>query len=198
MASTLTRGCRAKVKRKELAIICLHAPLLDAEATPLCALLEEHSAQAVLWIEGARQCTDVATASGLVNAERSLAVDLCEEYVRACVHCLLLPQCGDNEPRSKEAHCLCREGDDGSAMVCCDSCEQWFHTRCVGIRRKKDLDALDAYVCMRCAQKRGQRYVFAWDRPGTDPECSVGTRCSGDSHKSQLQKADEHEPVPMD
>ncbi|CAM9571839.1 unnamed protein product [Sphacelaria rigidula] len=26
-------------------------------------------------------------------------------------------------------YCLCREADDGSVMVSCDGCDEWFHAR---------------------------------------------------------------------
>ena len=28
-------------------------------------------------------------------------------------------------------HCICRMPDDGSEMVCCDTCNKWFHSACV-------------------------------------------------------------------
>lgn len=31
---------------------------------------------------------------------------------------------GANNP---EVYCFCRAGDDGSVMVCCDDCSEWFH-----------------------------------------------------------------------
>jgi len=30
-----------------------------------------------------------------------------------------------------DVHCICRMPDDGSKMVCCDTCNKWFHSACV-------------------------------------------------------------------
>lgn len=89
------------------------------------------------------------------------------------------------------AYCWCRQGDDGTPMVCCDGCEEWFHCRCVGLssagavhmpakkasksassasnnnrRTKKaakaDLAEESAYWCISCTHLSGQSYPFAW------------------------------------
>ena len=31
-----------------------------------------------------------------------------------------------------DVHCICRMPDNGSNMVCCDNCNKWFHSACVG------------------------------------------------------------------
>ena len=33
-------------------------------------------------------------------------------------------------------HCVCRQPDTGSFMICCDSCNQWYHGCCVGLKSK--------------------------------------------------------------
>ncbi len=43
---------------------------------------------------------------------------------------------GESESKREEddgVYCLCRRGDDGSAMICCDRCDDWFHLSCVGL-----------------------------------------------------------------
>ena len=65
--------------------------------------------------------------------------------------------------------CICREPDDGSLMVECDVCRNWFHARCVGINPKRvktkeedkgengqmlgELE--DAFACAACFSKGG-------------------------------------------
>lgn len=69
------------------------------------------------------------------------------------------------------AFCICREPDDGSLMVECDVCRNWFHARCVGINPKRvkkndddeeeDEDGQmlgeleDAFACAACFSKGG-------------------------------------------
>ncbi|CAN0038377.1 unnamed protein product [Choristocarpus tenellus] len=38
-------------------------------------------------------------------------------------------------------YCLCRGPNDGSFMVGCDSCEEWFHGACVNIKVSKNFFA---------------------------------------------------------
>jgi hypothetical protein len=71
---------------------------------------------------------------------------------------------------SAAVYCLCRGVDDGSDMVECDRCKDWYHYYCVGIvlgKKRKSLAASigseDAqYVCMGCCTLTGQPYVFKW------------------------------------
>ena len=52
-------------------------------------------------------------------------------YARMRCHVLgLRPRSADG---ASDVYCWCGCGDDGSAMVCCDACDVWFHWRCVGI-----------------------------------------------------------------
>lgn len=45
----------------------------------------------------------------------------------------------------------CNKPDDGSPMICCDKCEQWFHWSCVGV--KKD-PGNDPWFCTSCKDKQ--------------------------------------------
>jgi len=48
--------------------------------------------------------------------------------------------------------CFCRTNDDGSFMICCDKCDEWFHGRCVKIKRT-ECAYIDKYVCPTCRDK---------------------------------------------
>lgn len=51
--------------------------------------------------------------------------------------------------------CSCgTRDDDGEAMVACDMCEIWYHTRCVAVP-----DDCSSYICAHC-QKRASRIVL--------------------------------------
>ena len=45
-------------------------------------------------------------------------------------------------------YCHCRRPDDGKFMIQCESCENWFHGRCVGMNREKS----KRYPNWRCAE----------------------------------------------
>ena len=38
---------------------------------------------------------------------------------------------GNSRYDEVDVYCLCRSIDDGSPMVCCDKCNEWFHLSCV-------------------------------------------------------------------
>jgi hypothetical protein len=40
---------------------------------------------------------------------------------------------GSAQGEAEAVYCWCRRGDDGTAMVGCDGCEEWFHCACVGV-----------------------------------------------------------------
>lgn len=51
-------------------------------------------------------------------------------------------------------YCVCRTGNDGTPMICCSQCDEWFHFKCIGLS-KRAAERLDEYVCEACqAQKR--------------------------------------------
>ncbi|EGN96782.1 hypothetical protein SERLA73DRAFT_184942 [Serpula lacrymans var. lacrymans S7.3] len=57
-----------------------------------------------------------------------------------------------------ESYCLCRQPDDGSPMVHCSQCKEWYHFRCVNLDQN-DADDIRVYVCPPCIEKTGQRTV---------------------------------------
>jgi len=52
----------------------------------------------------------------------------------------------------KPRYCVCRGYDDGSFMIACDSCYDWFHGKCVGVT-ESDADTFEYYRCPRCKQR---------------------------------------------
>jgi len=49
-----------------------------------------------------------------------------------------------------QLYCLCRGIDDGSTMLGCDQCEEWFHCRCIDILPEK-AKTMENYVCPLCS-----------------------------------------------
>ena len=41
-----------------------------------------------------------------------------------------------NAETTDEVYCICRKEDDGSQMIICNSCKEWFNIKCVHITEK--------------------------------------------------------------
>ncbi|XP_060530010.1 nucleosome-remodeling factor subunit NURF301 isoform X2 [Cylas formicarius] len=60
---------------------------------------------------------------------------------------------------SQKLYCLCQQPyDDSQFYICCDSCQDWFHGRCVGILQS-EADNIDEYVCPRCQRNSSVNYA---------------------------------------
>lgn len=53
----------------------------------------------------------------------------------------------DNGP-----YCLCRGPDDHRWMICCETCEDWFHGECVNITKEIGESLVEKFVCPRCTR----------------------------------------------
>ena len=51
-----------------------------------------------------------------------------------------------------QLYCLCRRPDDGTFMVACDTCPEWYHPICIGIP-EVELQAMTKYICVKCSSK---------------------------------------------
>ncbi len=85
----------------------------------------------------------------------------------------------DVEYTADSEYCFCRGEDDGSTMICCDGCDEWFHSRCVraggkqrSAAKKKVKTASGAskpveeetagFMCISCCAHSGEEYAFKW------------------------------------
>ena len=53
----------------------------------------------------------------------------------------------------KKVYCICKKADDGTWMVECDYCKDWFHGDCVGLEQEMSDNLLDSYCCPTCENK---------------------------------------------
>jgi hypothetical protein len=58
----------------------------------------------------------------------------------------------DSEGDEENRYCICRGYDDGTFMLACDTCDEWYHGRCVGVNRQQ-VTQLEKYVCFACLKK---------------------------------------------
>ncbi|KAJ1366255.1 hypothetical protein KIN20_026867 [Parelaphostrongylus tenuis] len=59
--------------------------------------------------------------------------------------------------KTQELFCTCRTPYDNKEFyVGCESCEGWFHPRCVGIT-KKEAEAMAVYICPTCVETQTAR-----------------------------------------
>ncbi|KAH8556164.1 hypothetical protein BGW37DRAFT_471337 [Umbelopsis sp. PMI_123] len=56
--------------------------------------------------------------------------------------------------RSKKLYCICQQPYDGSPMVQCDSCQEWFHCSCVNLDPDEAEDI--EWTCDSCSKKPGR------------------------------------------
>ncbi|KAH9056266.1 hypothetical protein EDB87DRAFT_1638219 [Lactarius vividus] len=72
---------------------------------------------------------------------------------------------GAKKEKEELLFCSCRGVDDGTPMVQCGNCDEWYHFRCVNLS-EDDASEIMVYVCSSCQEKTGWRTVMVWD--GTD------------------------------
>ncbi|KAJ7898426.1 hypothetical protein B0H13DRAFT_2664550 [Mycena leptocephala] len=74
------------------------------------------------------------------------------------------PRTTKSKTPTSAVYCLCRKGDDGSPMVNCGECEEWYHFGCVSLNEQTAED-INVYVCPSCTEKTGHRTVMLWEGP---------------------------------
>lgn len=85
-----------------------------------------------------------------------------------------------------ERYCLCKGPSDGSFMIGCDTCEEWFHGRCVRVSAKmgKKLEQEHKpFICPLCADKRGTEYEFRSSQAFCDDPDDVETEDTASDEK---------------
>ncbi|CBJ26123.1 conserved unknown protein [Ectocarpus siliculosus] len=95
------------------------------------------------------------------NVDSLIDVDTLQKLLEEAKH---IPVLLSLEPKVVAAlddggnrYCLCRGPNDGTFMVQCDDCDQWFHGSCVNL--KEGDKSLNNFECPGCAKKKGGQYT---------------------------------------
>ncbi|EPQ56312.1 hypothetical protein GLOTRDRAFT_120866 [Gloeophyllum trabeum ATCC 11539] len=98
--------------------------------------------------------------------------------------------------KGKRAYCTCRGPDDGTPMVACAECDEWYHFRCVDLD-ERDAEDLAVYICPSCQQRTGRRSVMEWEGSEALEEAKVQESPTVQSKKKRTRSRppeDDSEP----
>ncbi|KAK2593937.1 hypothetical protein QQS21_008344 [Conoideocrella luteorostrata] len=56
----------------------------------------------------------------------------------------------DEEESDNGPYCLCRGPDDHRWMICCESCEDWFHGECIDMNKEIGENLIEKFICPNC------------------------------------------------
>ncbi|KAJ6610202.1 hypothetical protein B0H10DRAFT_2061219, partial [Mycena sp. CBHHK59/15] len=92
-------------------------------------------------------------------------------------------------------YCLCRKGDDGSPMVNCGECDEWYHFACIDLSEQTAED-INVYICSSCTDKTGQRTVMLWEGPEAVEDISKISASNRNENAPSKTAAHGPEPEP--
>ncbi|KAF7664396.1 hypothetical protein LDENG_00178390 [Lucifuga dentata] len=82
----------------------------------------------------------------------------------------------DSEDYDADAlYCICRQKHNKRFMICCDSCQEWFHGDCVGVSETEGCKMekkSQEYICPPCTTKKLSQ-LQTESQPQPEPELSL-------------------------
>lgn len=91
-------------------------------------------------------------------------------------------------------YCICRKGNDGSPMICCSQCEEWYHFKCIGLSKRAAKD-INEYVCNSCkgGADESSRNDAVADAKDGDYEENAEEEEEDDEEEAEAEAAEEQE-----
>ncbi|KAF8892270.1 hypothetical protein BD779DRAFT_1511945 [Infundibulicybe gibba] len=88
----------------------------------------------------------------------------------------------------KAVYCLCAKGDDGTPMVHCSECKEWYHFSCINLD-EIDASDLSIYICGSCTETTAAKHVMGWPEALEEcvPNASAGVRTASKEPTPKLQ-----------
>ncbi|SPO20294.1 related to BYE1 - negative regulator of transcription elongation [Ustilago trichophora] len=100
---------------------------------------------------------------------------------------------GDTDDHEDEKqYCICRGKDDGTFMISCERCQEWYHTKCIGITQKA-AKKLEEYVCESCSTKDVETRTTLASKPTKRYKSSKGRKATQEAHPQADESASERE-----
>lgn len=100
----------------------------------------------------------------------------------------------------EELYCICQSRDSGSFMICCDCCEKWYHTSCLGITRSfaKNVKTFYCFVCQNKNPDLKIEYVKDSSKKKRDKsKVSIGLLLSNHIQRACLMQRDVIDDFPL-
>ncbi|KAG9032082.1 hypothetical protein FRB95_001943 [Tulasnella sp. JGI-2019a] len=63
---------------------------------------------------------------------------------------------------NEKTWCVCHSADDGTPMITCECCDNWFHFRCISLT-ESDAEEIGTYVCDACHESTGKSTRMTWE-----------------------------------
>jgi len=96
--------------------------------------------------------------SNVVYDQTALRIHLTESFEKGFIN--LFPTVKKRRVNNRitmeescSVYCYCRLPDDGSEMIQCDGCDEWFHKECVGNLRMESIEESEQWLCQSCDMK---------------------------------------------
>ena len=94
----------------------------------------------------------------------------------------------NSEDDPERLWCICQQPHNNRFMICCDSCLDWYHGKCVGITKKMGKEMEDAGNEWRCPTcKKKEKANDALDKIKSDLELKIEAKVQKE-HEKQLQQ----------
>jgi hypothetical protein len=74
----------------------------------------------------------------------------------------------DDDDDDEEVYCLCKQPWGGKFMICCDTCDIWYHAECIGLKEEV-AKTLKGYTCKFCRHELDDE-VFEEKTPKSKPK----------------------------